>query len=200
MRGFLVIGNRATTAPFKLSDLTGAGRIDILCRCTAQALFVSHGVRKDVEVYLLLLGAPDPPKAVLVRGGEVRRMSPDERNVAGHLRKALSQPVSKEWRPVHSGVYVARKSLEDLLSELRESYEIYYMREDGEDIRSAAAKMRNPLFVLGDHLGVREEHEKLIEVYARGIVSVSPLSLMAEQCIVIAHYELDRLQNTSSLE
>ncbi len=31
MRGFLIIGNEAFTEPFNLSDLRGAGRMDILC-------------------------------------------------------------------------------------------------------------------------------------------------------------------------
>jgi len=65
MRGFLVVGNKAVTKPFSLKDLAGsAGRMDILCRCVAQALFISHGIRKDSEIYLLLLGKPDPPKAL----------------------------------------------------------------------------------------------------------------------------------------
>jgi len=66
------------------------------------------------------------------------------------------------------------------------------MREDGKDLRKLANKMKNPLFVLGDHLGVKKEDEKVILQFAEDIVSVSKLSLMAEQCITIANYELDR--------
>ena len=193
MRAFLIIGNKAVTKPFKLNDLPGAGRIDILCRCVAQALFVSHGIRRDVEVYLLLLGPPEPPKAVKITGYEVRRMSPDERNIAGHLRKALSFKADENWREVGSGVYISKKGLVDLLEELSKRYEIYYLREDGRDIRSLAKSMRNPLFVLGDHIGVKGEDEEVVMRYARELVCVSPLSLQADQCIVIVHYELDRI-------
>ncbi len=194
MRGFLIIGNKAFTKPFRLNDLPGAGRIDILCRCVAQSLFISHGIRKDVEVYLLLLGEPDPPKAIKIVGKTVKRMSPDERNIAGHLRKALGVKVNKNWKEVSSGVYVARKCLKDLLEELSAYYEIYYLREDGKDIRDLAKEMENPLFVLGDHIGVKKEDEEIVISYAREIISVSKLSLQADQCIVIVHYELDRLQ------
>ncbi len=193
MRAFLIVGNKAVTKPFNLNDLAGsAGRMDIICRCIAQSLFVSHGIRRDVEVYVLLLGSPDPPKALKIVGSEVRYMAPDERNVGGIIRKALSLDVDKDWRISSPGVYVARKNLEELLEELSRVYEIVYLREDGVDIRDVACDLKNPLFVLGDHIGLKEEDERLVLKYAKMVVSVSKLSLQADQCIVIVHYELDR--------
>ncbi|MDW7989898.1 MAG: tRNA (pseudouridine(54)-N(1))-methyltransferase TrmY [Archaeoglobaceae archaeon] len=194
MRGFLVIGNEAFTEPFNLSDLTGAGRIDVLCRCVSQALFLSHSIRKGVEVYLLLLGEPDPPKVIRIKSDELRRMSPDERNIAGHIRKALSFKLTKDWIETNSGIHISRKTLKDLLTELSNSYEIYYLREDGRDIRERALNIKNPLFVLGDHLGVKRADENLILEFTRDVISVSKLSLMAEQCIAIVNYELDRVE------
>lgn len=190
MRAFLIIGNKAFTKPFNLNDIPGAGRMDIMCRCVAQALFVSHGMRRNVEIYLLLLGEPDPPKCVLVKGEEVKRMAPDERNIAGHINKALRLKVYDEWKKVQSGVYIARKNLNDLLGEVSKKYEIYYMREDGESIENIS--FERPLFVIGDHLGVINEMEEEILKFTKGIVKVSEISLMAEQCIVVAHYELDK--------
>jgi len=195
MRGFLVIGNKAVTRPFSLKDLAGsAGRMDILCRCVAQAMFISHGIRRDSEIYLLLLGDPDPPKALRILGNEVKYMAPDERNIGGLIRKALSIKVDKDWKISTPGIYVARKNLKDLLDELSNRYDqIIYLREDGVDIREVVSKIKNPLFVLGDHLGVREEDERLILKYSDMIISLSPISLQADQCIVIVHYELDRI-------
>ncbi|MCS7121582.1 MAG: tRNA (pseudouridine(54)-N(1))-methyltransferase TrmY [Archaeoglobaceae archaeon] len=190
MRAFLIVGNKAFTRPFNLNDIPGAGRMDIMCRCVSQALFVSHGIRKDVEVYLFLLGQPDPPKCVLIRGSEVKRLAPDERNIAGHINKALSFDVDENWKEVHSGVYIARKKLEDLLKDLCKEYEVYYMREDGEELSKVT--FERPLFVIGDHIGVIKEVEEKILNFAKKIVKVSEISLMAEQCIVIAHYELDK--------
>jgi tRNA (pseudouridine54-N1)-methyltransferase len=199
MRGFLVVGNKAVTKPFSLKDLAGsAGRMDILCRCVAQALFISHGIRKDTEIYLLLLGEPDPPKALKIVGSEVRHMAPDERNVGGLIRKALGIKAEQEWRRSTPGIYVARKNLRDLLDELSKKFgEIVYLREDGVDIREVACKLENPLFVLGDHIGLKEDDEKLVLEYADETVSLSPLSLQADQCIVITHYELDRCSTES---
>ena len=193
MRAFLIVGNKAVTKPFSLKDLAGsAGRMDIICRCVAQALFISHGIRRDVEVYVLLLGEPDPPKALKIVGSEVRYMAPDERNIGGIIRKALGLKVDDSWRRSTPGVYIARKNLNDLLEELSKKYNVVYLREDGIDIRDVACGLENPLFVLGDHIGLREEDEKTVMKYAKIVVSVSKLSLQADQCIVIVHYELDR--------
>jgi tRNA (pseudouridine54-N1)-methyltransferase len=193
VRAFLIVGNKAVTKPFSLKDLAGsAGRMDIICRCIAQALFISHGIRRDVEVYVLLLGEPDPPKALKIVGSEVRYMAPDERNIGGIIRKALGLKVDDSWRRSTPGVYIARKNLNDLLEELSKKYNVVYLREDGIDIRDVACGLENPLFVLGDHIGLRDEDEKTVMNYAKIVVSVSKLSLQADQCIVIVHYELDR--------
>ncbi|MEM0202959.1 MAG: tRNA (pseudouridine(54)-N(1))-methyltransferase TrmY [Archaeoglobaceae archaeon] len=192
MRSFLVIGNEAVTEPFSLNDIPGAGRMDILCRCVSQALFLSHSIRKDVEVFLLLLGKPDPPKVVRIVSNELRRMSPDERNIAGHIRKALGFKATKDWTETNSGIFVAKKSLEELLLELSKRYSVYYLREDGRDISEVVSEIKDPLFVLGDHLGVKREDEDVISKFATAVLSVSQLSLMAEQCITIAHYILDK--------
>ncbi|MEM0503709.1 MAG: tRNA (pseudouridine(54)-N(1))-methyltransferase TrmY [Archaeoglobaceae archaeon] len=192
MRSFLIIGNEAVTEPFNLNDIPGAGRMDILCRCVSQALFLSHSIRKDVEVFLLLLGKPDPPKVVRIVSNELRRMSPDERNIAGHIRKALGFKATKDWTETNSGVFIAKKRLEELLLELSKRYSVYYLREDGRDIGEVVSEIKDPLFVLGDHLGVRREDEDVIFKFATAVLSVSKLSLMAEQCITIAHYVLDK--------
>jgi len=162
-----------------------------MCRCIASALFLSHDVRRDVEVYLLLLGPPDPPKVVKVVGEEVRYMAPDERNIGGLLSKALAIKVDKIWRQSTPGIYVARKTLEELLDELVERYVIYYMREDGRDIRDIGFG-ESSLFILGDHLGVGEDMEAIIKERCQEVVSIPTRKLQADHCIVIAHYELDR--------
>ena len=193
IRAFLVIGNKAATGKFNLNDLPGsAGRMDIMCRCIASALFLSHDVRRDVEVYLLLLGPPDPPKAVKIVGSEVKYMAPDERNIGGLLSKALSIRVGRSWRKSTPGIYVARKTLEELLDELLKKYEIYYLREDGRDIRNVGFG-ETPLFILGDHMGIREDMEEVIVERCKEIVSIPTKRLQADHCIVITHYELDRL-------
>lgn len=193
-RGFLIVGNKAVTKPFSLNDLAGsAGRMDILCRFVAQALFISHGIRKNVEVYLLLLGEPEPPKAIKIVGKEVKTMAPDERNIAGLIRKALKIECNKNWKRSTSGIYISKKNLKELLDELTNRYKIVYLKETGKDIRNFVKQIdKDCLFILGDHLGLSEEQERIVKDYASEVISVSPISLQADQCVVIVHYELDR--------
>ncbi len=193
-RGFLIVGNKAVTKPFSLNDLAGsAGRMDILCRFIAQALFISHGIRKNVEVYLLLLGEPEPPKAIKIVGKEVKTMAPDERNIAGLIRKALKIECNKNWKRSTSGIYISKKNLKELLDELANRYKIVYLKETGKDIRNFVKQIdKDCLFILGDHLGLSEEQERIVKNYASEVISVSPISLQADQCVVIVHYELDR--------
>ncbi len=189
-RAFLIIGNKAVTSPFKLNNLPGAGRVDILCRCISSALFISHNIRRDVEVYLLLLGEPDPPKALKICGAKLRYMSPDERNIAGLLRKSLSVKVDKDWKETSPGIYISRKGLDELLKEF-EDFSIYYLREDGRDIREIEFYGKC-LFILGDHMGVKKEMEEKILGDVKEIIGIPTLSLQAEHCITIVNYELDR--------
>lgn len=193
MREFLIIGSKAKTDKFSLNDLPGAGRIDILCRCVSSAFFLSHDIRRDVNVYLLLLGPPDPPKVIKIVGREVKYMPPDERGIAGLIRKALEVKADESWKKSSPGIYVAKKGLEELLDET--ALDVYYLREDGEDVRDFETK--DGLFVLGDHKGVPRELEEIILSKAKKIIGIPTKSLMAEHCITILHYELDRKQLNS---
>ncbi len=189
---FVVVGNKAKTEPFNLNDLPGsAGRMDILCRCVAQTLFISHGIRRDSGIILILKGEPNPPKSILVLGSKVKYMSPDERNIGGLIRKALELKLRNlDWVESTPGIYVSKKGLKEIIEELK-NYEKVYLKENGEDIRKVKFGERVAFF-MGDHLGLSKEDEELICSKANKIVSVGPISLQADQCIVIVQNELDR--------
>ncbi len=199
MKSFMIIGHKAVTAPFSLNDLPGAaGRMDILCRCVNAALFLSHDIRRDVCVYLVLKGGTEP-KLIRFDGSEVRYLSPDERSSASLIRKALEKNAQDFWTESTPGVSIRNGDFADLLVELKTPYlntgidkKIIYLREDGMDIRGK--KFDEPLFVLGDHEGLNEEEEKIIMENEHEIVSVSPLSLHADHCIVLLHNEMDRAE------
>lgn len=186
-RIFILIANKAVTKPFNLNDLAGsAGRMDIVCRFISQSLFISHGIRRNSEVYVILKGEPDPPKTLRIIGSEVKYLAPDERNVAGMIRKALKEKVDEKWRKVSHGVYISRKGI-DLLEELEGNF--YYLKEDGKDISNV--QINNPVFIIGDHLGVAEEDEREILEKAEKI-SLGEISYQADQCVTILNYLLDR--------
>ena len=58
LRRFVIVGTRAMSkGKLPLNDLGGgAGRMDVLIRALMAALLTSHGIRKNVEVVLILGG------------------------------------------------------------------------------------------------------------------------------------------------
>ena len=95
VRYFVITGHKAaTTGDFKLDDICGgAGRMDILCRCVNSGFFLSHDLRKDVEVYLVLEGGDDAPKTVRFSGADMKYLNPDERSTSSLIRNALLKKV-----------------------------------------------------------------------------------------------------------
>ncbi|MHC1631588.1 MAG: tRNA (pseudouridine(54)-N(1))-methyltransferase TrmY [Methanotrichaceae archaeon] len=190
MRNFVVVGNLATTTPdFSLKDIPGtSGRLDILCRCINSALVLSHRIRRDVRIYLVLCGSEDP-KTICLRGQDLRHLNPDERTTAALLKKALALEATDRWQRSTPGIYVRTGDLADL-GVLRKT-PVYYLREDGTDVRSLELK-KDAAFVLGDHIGMKEKDEILLEELGAEIVSVGQVGLHADHCIVLINNELDR--------
>ncbi len=191
MKQFIIIGHKAVTTSFSLNDLPGAaGRMDILCRCVNAALFLSHDLRRDVRVYLVLQGGAQP-KIVRFDGATVRYLSPDERSAASLIKKALEKSAQGFWTESTPGVSIKTGDFGDLLGELDKK--IIYLREDGADIRNKPIDTgTDHLFVLGDHMGLTEDEETVIKAHEHEIISVGPLSLHADHCIVLLHNEMDR--------
>ncbi|MFA4956054.1 MAG: tRNA (pseudouridine(54)-N(1))-methyltransferase TrmY [Candidatus Methanoperedens sp.] len=192
MKNFLIIGHKAVTETFSLNDLPGAaGRMDILCRCVNAALFLSHDIRRDVRVFLVLKGEPSPPKIIRFDGSAVRYLSPDERSAASLIKKALEKKAQDFWTESTAGVSIRKGDLDAIIKEL--DMKVTYLREDGEDIRTNKFdEHSDQLFVLGDHMGLTEDEEKMIDGCEHEMISVGPLSLHADHCIVLLHNEMDR--------
>src|SRR6516162_8933366 len=62
MRALVLLGSSAHAGDrVLLDDVPGtSGRLDVLARCVRAALCVSHGIRRDARVYLVLLGGEEP--------------------------------------------------------------------------------------------------------------------------------------------
>jgi tRNA (pseudouridine54-N1)-methyltransferase len=195
MRDIVIIGHKAkTNGDFSLNDLPGsAGRMDILCRCVSCALFLSFGMRRDVNIHLLLLGEPDPGKIIRFEGLHLKYLNPDERSSGSLIQKALQKNVTEQDIRSTPGVWIRRGSLTSLLSQF-EGRPLLYLREDGKDIREFAHEVRDPVFILGDHTGVTEEEEEELFKAGAKIISVGPISLHSNHCITLIHNELDRTE------
>lgn len=196
MRDFLLLARRAPTSPnFRLNDLPGAGRMDLVCRCVSAALFLSDDIRRDTSITVVLDGPPDPPQAVTFDGARVRGLSPDERNVASHFQIALGAALKAgpgETSEPEPGITVARRGLEALLKERAgKGGALFHLHREGEDLRRAEIPER-ATFLLGDHLGFPEATGRLLERLGARRLSAGRVEYLASHTIVLVHNELDR--------
>lgn len=192
MRRFVVIGSRATASPdFLLVDIPGTGgRLDLLLRCVRASLLVSHGLRRDGVVYLVLQGGPRAPRALRIDGAAAKYLRPDERSLATLAKKALTTPggdgVFVEARP---GVAVANGGFDVVREDLGPST-LYLLDEAGADLRDAPLDLANPVFVLGDHAGLDDAARSSLQ--GATALRVGPRSLHADDVIAVVWNELDR--------
>ena len=194
MRYFVITGHKAvTTADFKLDDIAGgAGRLDILVRCVNSAFFLSHNLRKDVEIYLVMEGGDDPPKTVIFKGESLRYLNPDERSTSSLIRNALMKKVSPGEEVRSSpGVYVTKMSFEDVIDKLSQKGSFVYLKEDGIDCREYRFP-ENPIFVLGDNHDLTEDEEAYLLNHSPDRICIGPYSLHADHCMIIVQNEVDR--------
>lgn len=168
--------------------------MDVLCRCINSALFLSHDMRRDVRVHLLLLGDPDPGIIVRFEGSSLKYLNPDERSSGSLIKKSLQKNISDIQVQSTPGVWIRKGNLEMLMEEFRDTgRNIFYLKEDEIDIRASAHLMDDGIFIFGDDMGVNEDEEKLISGYEPYVISLGPLSLHTDHCITLINNELDRL-------
>jgi tRNA (pseudouridine54-N1)-methyltransferase len=191
MRQFLVIGHDAPTDPdFALDDIAGgAGRLDVLCRCVNSAFFLSHDIREQVRVHLVL----GDEYTVRFEGADLRRLNPDERSTAALIRGALEQREEAiGHQPVETspGVSLYRMGFEATLEQAARDATVVELHEEGEPLVDAEPPT-DPLFVLSDHHDFAPgEADRLAEAADRR-VRVGPERLHADHTITVAHNYLD---------
>jgi tRNA (pseudouridine54-N1)-methyltransferase len=191
MRQFIVLGHDAPTTPeFSLDDLAGgAGRLDVLCRCVNSAFFLSHAIREDVEVHLVLRDEV----TVRFEGSDLRRLNPDERSTAALIRGALEEKgeaighVEAESSP---GVHVSKRGFEPVLEAAARDGTVVQLHEDGDPVVDVEPPA-NPVFVLSDHHDFESEEADLLAEAADRRVRLGPELLHADHAITVAHNYLD---------
>ncbi len=194
MRRFVIIGHKAhASADFSLVDLAGtSGRIDVLLGCLRAAMLVSHGLRRDAVVYLVLLGGSSAPRTVRVRGDEVSFLRPDERSLAVLMKKVLAAPVSGPgFCRVRPGIAVAGEGIEAVIRDLGACTR-YVVEEGSPDIRAANLDLSHPAFFVGDHGGFDEATRTRLRQLGASSVAVGPVSVHAADAVVLVSNELDR--------
>jgi len=201
MREFILLALKARTSPdFDLNNMPEEGRIDLVCRTISNALYISEHMREDTVIHVCLNGAPaeQSPKIISFRGDLLRGMEWDERNIGKFLQKALETGLKLKLGQdieVQPGLFVSKKAFETIVREKaeKENKKIIYLDEKGEDIRAFNFKEKEDyVFVLGDFIGIPKNTEKLLKRLDAEKIKLGPVMLMASQCPILVHNELDR--------
>jgi len=190
MRQFLVVGHEAPTTPdFSLDDLPGAGRLDVLCRYVTAAFVLSHDIRTDVRVRLVLADTV----TIRFEGSDLRRLNPDERSTAALVRTALEQREEAVGHvPVETspGVFLTRRGFEGTLQAAADEGTVVLLHEDGTPCVETEPPT-DPVFALSDHQDFTARERDALEDVASDRVSVSPRPIHGDQAITVAHNWLD---------
>jgi len=185
MREFILYSRMGRTDS-KWRNLHDAGRLDIVYECVVASLFLSHGVRKNIIFHAILNGPPKPPLHIEVNGKNLYNIRTDQETWTQILKKALS---GKE----HPGIKLSKTSFESLVKIKAENAKIYVLEEGGKDF-SEAEIGENPVFILGDHVGLPKKCEVFALRYGEKI-SLGEKPYLAATCITILNYLLDRRKN-----
>lgn len=198
-RRFVIIGQKAIASPdFSLLDIAGtSGRLDILLRCLRSALLVSHGLRRDTIVYLVLCGGELAPRVLRVDGRQIRFVRPDERQLAILVQKALARTPADGERntfvEVRAGLAVASGGIDAVLADLG-SAEVtpYVLEENALDLRDAPLATHDVVVFVGDHNGFDETTRARLASLGATPIGVGPVSIHADDAVTIVCNELDR--------
>lgn len=199
-RSFVIIGQSATAdGSFLIDDVPGtSGRIDILLRCVRAGLLVSHGLRRDAAVYLVLSSGPLAPRVVRFLGAEAQFVRPDERSLATLVRKTLASNADEGasgFVGVRPGVALARGGVEAVLADLGAA-SLYLLDEGAPDLREAAGAFEgDSAFFVGDHRGFDPSTKTHLLAAGARPLGLGPVSLHAEDAVTVVSNEVDRRQS-----
>lgn len=191
MRQFVVHGHDAPTHPdFALDDLPGgAGRLDLLARSLLAALLLSHDIREDVRIHLVLADE----LTLSFDGADLRSLHPDERSAAALIRSALEhrgEAVGRTAVEPSPGITLERAGFERTLRSLAEAGSVLPLLPDGTpavDVDRPA----DPVFVLSDHRPFPDDERALLEEVGEDAILLGPRALHTDQAIAVAHSWLD---------
>ena len=186
-RNFLVIGHRAhTTADWKLDDICGgAGRLDVLVRSVTAALWKSHGIRRDTDVWLSLRGKPKPDITVHFSGKKIKYLNPDERSTAALIRNGLVKMKDRNGPYETSpGVIMQRESFDSLVEKLPRPA---LLSENG----NSKVQPEYKTFILGDDKDPTNDEMEILKKFNK--VKIGKTSLLTSACITLIHHFLDEL-------
>lgn len=160
-------------------SLRAGGRLDVVYQCLLLGLFTSGALRRNTVFHVVLGGPPRPPLHLRVDGRILRDVRTDEQTWEEILRKILSGGS-------HEGISVKKMSLQELV---REKSNVFVLEEKGEHVWKVEFG-EDPVFVLGDQVGLPKKDEKYVLRFGRKI-SLGRQPYLAATCVDIINYLAD---------
>lgn len=182
MREFILYSRKGRTDS-RFTSLRDAGRLDVVHECIVASFFLSHGLRKNVTFHAMLGGPPNPPIHIQIDGIHLHDVRTDQETWTQIIRNIFQGRT-------HPGIAINKTSFETLLKTRADKTSIYVLEEGGEDISNAEIH-ENPLFVLGDHIGLPKNVEGFALRYGEK-VSLGKQPYLAASCITILNHLLDQ--------
>ena len=183
MREFVIYSRKGRTDS-KFKNLWDGGRLDVVYQCIFMALFRSKSIRRDVKFHAILNGPPNPPLELIIDGATLSDIRLDEHSWEGIIRNALSGIY-------HPGVHIQKNSLQRFI---KEKNDVFVLEESGENIRTIDLGA-DPIFVLGDQIGLPKKEEKFVLRYGKK-VSLGRSHYLAATSVSIINYILDLRETT----
>jgi tRNA (pseudouridine54-N1)-methyltransferase len=181
LREFILYSRLGRTDP-RFTNLHEAGRLDIVHECIVASLFFSHGLRRDTIFHAILNGPPKPPIHIRIEGATLYDVRTDQETWTSILKNVFSGKL-------HPGITTDRIGFEVLLKTNANEASIFVLEEGGNDI-SEISLGENPIFVLGDHVGLPKKAESFALRYGKK-VSLGKQTYLASSCITVLNYLLD---------
>ncbi|OIO41063.1 hypothetical protein AUJ10_01450 [Candidatus Pacearchaeota archaeon CG1_02_31_27] len=195
MRTFVFYSEKAKTTGKIKDDLMQSGRMDIVIHSIIATFFLSHKLRKDVEMHLVFDGPPNPPQHLIFRFNEETPIS--KKDVAGLISKMLYKSEKGKIKEIFPGCFIEKKHFEAVISELKEkNKKIFLLDLDGEKMENLKEdEINNSVFILGDDDGIPKSKLKTIKHMIDKKISIGPEMYFSSQTIIILNNFLDKYLN-----
>lgn len=165
---------------------------NLITRCIAYALLISHDIRRDTSM-TILLRAHDAYDVIFLVGNKLRQLRPDERSTWGILGKALKRLNASKRRlsRAHWGVYTLRDASSQDIQKLKSNYKCMIITEhSGKDLLVSSLP-KGPLLIILDVRPLRLSPHEYEILHLTGSYKYAVGEVPVDYAISIVNWMLD---------
>jgi tRNA (pseudouridine54-N1)-methyltransferase len=177
-RHFIILSNTVNcNKSLSLNNLTGFGRLDVLCRCITASFFLSNAFRKDTELSIFFR---QNDRLLTITGREAEGINPDERSLAGVLKRVFKGKSSR-------GITFVPVTLEQVLTIHRPIILDIHGEKTFTQLDQPSA------FFIGDQVGFTDADKQLFKhIGETESLSLGSRGYLSSQTITILNYLFDQ--------